>query len=164
VFRGPADTPGLTPPIAEYSHGSGPREGSSVTGGVVYRGPLESLRGEYLFADFVQPNRWSIQTGVILQGTTIPSTRFQLRNADFTPTAGTIDNVVAFGTDASNNVYMVDFDGDIFVIEPVPGAGGAFSASALAAPQAVPADATLSNEASAQLARRLIRESLSGRR
>jgi len=168
VFRGPADTPGLTPPIAEYSHGTGPRDGSSVTGGVVYRGPLESLRGEYLFADFVQPNRWSIQTGVILQGTTIPATRFQLRNADFTPTAGTIDNVVAFGTDVSGNVYMVDFDGEIFVIEPVPGAGGAFSASTLAAPQAVsqpmPSNAALSKEESAQLARRLIRESLTGRR
>lgn len=168
VFRGPANTPGLTPPIAEYSHGAGAREGSSVTGGVVYRGPLESLRGEYLFADFVQPNRWSIQTGVILQGTTIPSTRFQLRNADFTPTAGTIDNVVAFGTDASGNVYLVDFDGEIFVIEPVPGAGGAFSAASLAAPQAVPAtapsNAVLSKEESARLARQLIRESLMRRR
>jgi len=168
VFRGPANTPGLTPPIAEYSHGAGAREGSSVTGGVVYRGPLESLRGEYLFADFVQPNRWSIQTGVILQGTTIPSTRFQLRNADFTPTAGTIDNVVAFGTDASGNVYLVDFDGEIFVIEPVPGAGGAFSAASLAAPQAVPAtapsNAALSKEESARLARQLIRESLMRRR
>lgn len=168
VFRGPANTPGLTPPIAEYSHGAGAREGSSVTGGVVYRGPLESLRGEYLFADFVQPNRWSIQTGVILQGTTIPSTRFQLRNADFTPTAGTIDNVVAFGTDASGNVYLVDFDGEIFVIEPVPGAGGAFSAASLAAPQAVPATApsnsALSKEESARLARQLIRESLMRRR
>ena len=168
VFRGPANTPGLTPPIAEYSHGAGAREGSSVTGGVVYRGPLESLRGEYLFADFVQPNRWSIQTGVILQGTTIPSTRFQLRNADFTPTAGTIDNVVAFGTDASGNVYLVDFDGEIFVIEPVPGAGGAFSAASLAAPlpepPAAPSNAVLSKEESARLARQLIRESLMRRR
>ena len=137
-YRGPANTPGLTAPIAEYSHGTGAREGSSVTGGVVYRGPLESLGGEYLFGDFVQPNLWSIQTGVILQGTTIPSTRFRLRNANFAPTAGTIDNVVAFGTDSANNVYIVDFDGDIFVIEPVPGTGGGgFSAATLAAPQPV---------------------------
>ncbi|HEY1139271.1 MAG TPA: hypothetical protein VGE88_03575, partial [Lysobacter sp.] len=126
------------------------------------RGPLESLRGEYLFADFVQPNRWSIQTGVILQGTTIPSSRFQLRNADFTPTAGTIDNVVAFGTDMASNVYLVDFDGDIFVIEPVPGAGGAFSASALAAPQplSAPQPATMSREDLRRLAREALRESL----
>ncbi|MDG2516579.1 PQQ-dependent sugar dehydrogenase [Lysobacter soli] len=161
-YRG-GSTSGLTPPIAEYSHGSGAREGSSVTGGVVYRGPLESLRGEYLFGDFVQPNLWSIQTGVILQGTTIPSSRFQLRNADFTPTAGTIDNIVAFGTDAANNVYIVDFDGDIFVIEPVPGTGGAFSASALAAPQPLSQDAA-SKEESARLARQFIRESLMGHR
>jgi len=161
-YRG-GSTAGLTPPIAEYSHGSGAREGSSVTGGVVYRGPLELLRGEYLFGDFVQPNLWSIQTGVILQGTTIPSSRFQLRNADFTPTAGTIDNIVAFGTDAANNVYIVDFDGDIFVIEPVPGTGGAFSASALAAPQPLSQDAA-SKEESARLARQFIRESLMGHR
>ncbi|MDR0182774.1 PQQ-dependent sugar dehydrogenase [Lysobacter arvi] len=165
AYRG-GSTAGLAPPIAEYAHGTGAREGESVTGGVVYRGPLESLRGEYLFGDFVQPNLWSIQTGVILQGSTIPSTRFQLRNADFTPTAGTIDNVVAFGTDTANNVYIVDFDGDIFVIEPVPGTGGALSI-AQAAPASISApvpamsgEQAMSREQAMRRAREALLESL----
>jgi len=62
----------------------------------------------------------------------------------------------------SNNVYIVDFDGEIYVIEPVPGAGGAFSASAVAAPQAlsVPQPATMSREELNRLAREALRESL----
>ena len=102
---------------------------------------------------------------MILQGTTIPATRFQLRNADFTPTAGTIDNVVAFGTDVTGNVYMVDFDGEIFVIEPVPGSGGAFSAASLAAPQAMSAPApAMSKEEAMQRARQVLRDTLMRRR
>lgn len=158
-FRG-GSTTGLTAPIAEYLHGSGPREGDSVTGGVVYRGPLESLRGEYLFGDFVQPNLWSIQTGVIQQGTTIPSSRFQLRNADFAPDAGVIDNVVAFGTDAANNVYIVDFDGEIFVIEPVPGTGGVLSVSQPAPAATSQPEPAMSREQMVRRAREALLESL----
>ena len=158
-FRG-GSTSGLTAPIAEYLHGSGPREGDSVTGGVVYRGPLESLRGEYLFGDFVQPNLWSIQTGVIQQGTTIPSSRFQLRNADFAPDAGVIDNVVAFGTDWANNVYIVDFDGEIFVIEPVPGTGGVLSVSQPAPAATSQPEPAMSREQMVRRAREALLESL----
>ncbi len=163
-FRG-GSTAGLTPPIAEYLHGAGPREGSSVTGGYVYRGTLESLRGQYVFADFVQPNVWSINTGVVLQGTTIPSARFQLRNADFTPNAGAINNVASFGVDTANNLYIVDFDGDIFVIEPVPGTGGAFSAVSVEAaqPLSAPQPQTMSREDAMRLAREKLRESLQRR-
>lgn len=128
-------TIGLKTPAAEYRHGSGPREGSSVTGGHVYRGPLELLRGEYIFADFVQPNVWSISIESMLPGITIPSSSFRLRNADFTPDAGAINNVVSFGTDSAGNLYIVDFDGEIFVIEPVP--GGAPLAMSLGAPQRI---------------------------
>ncbi|MBU8975245.1 PQQ-dependent sugar dehydrogenase [Lysobacter sp. MMG2] len=161
-FRG-GSTTGLTPPIAEYLHGTGPREGDSVTGGYIYRGPLESLRGQYIFADFVRPNIWSILSSQFLIGSTIPSAQFVLRNADFTPNAGVIDNVVSFGVDTSNNLYIVDFDGDIFVIEPVPGTGGGLAAAALAAPQALPAPAsapTMSREEAARLARDILRERL----
>ena len=160
-FRG-GSTAGLTPPIAEYAHGSGAREGNSVTGGNVYRGTLESLRGQYIFADFVQPNVWSINTGVILQGTTIPSSRFQLRNADFTPNIGVINNVASFGVDVANNLYIVDFDGDIFVIEPVPGSGETLSAASVEAPQplSTPQPPSMSREDAMRLAREKLRESL----
>ena len=67
IFAGPA-TPGLVAPVAEYLHGSGPREGNSVTGGYVYRGPVEALRGNYFFADFISGNLWSIPIARIALG------------------------------------------------------------------------------------------------
>jgi len=109
--------PGFTLPVAEYSHGAGPREGNSVTGGLVYRGPVEALRGQYIFADFIRPNLWSIPISRISLGSTLASSQFTLRNADFAPNAGTINNVAGFGVDQAGNLYIVDYDGEIFRIE-----------------------------------------------
>lgn len=116
VYNGPA-IPGLTPPVAEYLHGSGPRQGNTVTGGLVYRGPIESLNNHYLFADFIDGNIWSIPVAQVSPGTTLASDRFVLRRAAFAPNAGAIDNPVCFGLDQAGNVYIVDFDGDIFRID-----------------------------------------------
>ena len=72
VFNG-TPTAAMVPPVAEYLHGTGPRQGNSVTGGYVYRGPVEALRGQYIFADFVSGNIWSIPIARVSLGTTIPS-------------------------------------------------------------------------------------------
>ena len=48
----PATAEELAPyvaPLAQYDH----HDGSSITGGYVYRGPLEALRGKYVFGDMV---------------------------------------------------------------------------------------------------------------
>lgn len=116
VFAGPV-VPGLTPPVAEYLHGNGPREGNSITGGYVYRGPVEALRGHYFFADFITSNIWSIPIARVSIGTTIPSSQFILRNADFTPNAGAINNIGSFGVDQAGNLYIVDFNGEIFRVD-----------------------------------------------
>jgi hypothetical protein len=42
-----------------------------------------------------------------------------VRNADFTPNAGAIGNVSSFGVDEAGNLYIVDFDGEIFRIEAI---------------------------------------------
>lgn len=107
-----------TPPVAQYFHGSGPLQGNSVTGGYVYRGPVEALQGQYVFADFISGNLWSIPATSLVQGQTFASSGFTLRNASFAPPTGTINNVASFGVDQSNNLYIVDYDGEIFVIEP----------------------------------------------
>lgn len=119
VFRG-GSTAGLTPPVAEYLHGTGVLNGSSVTGGVVYRGRVESLRGLYVFADFVLPNIWSVPASQLVPGQTLPSSQFKVRNSDFAPDAGTLTNIVSIGVDGAGDVYLVDFDGEIFIIELVP--------------------------------------------
>jgi len=116
LFTGPA-TPGLTPPVAEYLHGSGPRQGNSVTGGLVYRGPIEALNSHYLFADFIDGNIWSVPIAQVSPGTTLSSDRFVLHRADFTPNAGAITMPVCFGMDQAGNVYLVDLGGSIFRIE-----------------------------------------------
>ena len=49
-------------PVLEYGHGSGPTQGNSITGGIVYRGTrFADLWGAYLFADYVSGNIWSMQ-------------------------------------------------------------------------------------------------------
>ena len=118
VFRG-GSTAGLTPPVAEYLHGTGTRQGDTVIGGYVYRGAIEPLRGEYLFADFIAANVWSVPVSRLALGSTLPSSEFTLRNADFAPNAGAFTNIDSFGIDAAGNVYLIDIDGEIFVIEPL---------------------------------------------
>src|SRR5690606_35335377 len=50
------------PPVVQYGHGSGPMQGNSVTGGVVYRGQrLPELHGAYIFADYLSGNIWAIR-------------------------------------------------------------------------------------------------------
>lgn len=117
AYRG-GSTAGMAPPVAEYLHGSGPRQGSTVIGGYVYRGPVEQLQGQYAFADFIVPNAWTIPVSRVAQGTTLASSEFVLRNADFAPNAGQFDSLVSFGVDEAGNLYLVDLDGEIFVIEP----------------------------------------------
>lgn len=116
VFKagGPAS---LVPPVTEYEHGAGPRQGNSVTGGYVYRGPVESLRGQYIFADFVSGNIWSVPVGQLVVGMILPSSAYTLRRDGFAPNAGAIGNIASFGVDQAGNLYIVDYDGEIFRIE-----------------------------------------------
>ncbi|WP_147417611.1 PQQ-dependent sugar dehydrogenase [Sphingomonas cavernae] len=111
---------GLTFPVTEYSHGTGARQGNSVTGGYVYRGPVEALQGLYIFGDFIRGAMWSVPISQLTPGTTRPSSSFTVRTQDFAPQTGSINNIASFGQDQNGNLYIVDFDGEIFVIEPVP--------------------------------------------
>ncbi|MBL9126275.1 MAG: PQQ-dependent sugar dehydrogenase, partial [Verrucomicrobiales bacterium] len=49
-------------PVHSYSHGNGPSQGRSITGGFVYRGRrFPELAGAYVFADYVSGNVWSLR-------------------------------------------------------------------------------------------------------
>ncbi|OHD07025.1 MAG: hypothetical protein A3E77_00335 [Sphingopyxis sp. RIFCSPHIGHO2_12_FULL_65_19] len=109
---------GLTDPVAEYGHGSGPRQGNSITGGYVYRGPVAPLQGQYVFADFISNNIWSVPFSSLVPGQTLASSRFARRNEDFVPDAGTIGSVASFGEDSAGNLFLVDIGGDIFMVRP----------------------------------------------
>lgn len=109
---------GLTNPVAEYGHGSGPRQGNSITGGHVYRGPVTSLQGQYVFADFVSNNIWSVPFSSLVAGQTLPSSRFARRNEDFLPNVSGLANIVSFGEDSAGNLFIVIFGGDVFMVQP----------------------------------------------
>lgn len=108
---------GLSPPVAQYAHGTGAFDGNSITGGYVYRGPAAALRGAYVFGDFVRGRIWSIPASSFAQGSTlIAPSGFTDRTAAFAPDIGAIGNISSFGEDQSGNLYIVDFDGEIFQI------------------------------------------------
>lgn len=120
VFEPSAQAPNALPPVLEYAHGSapfGPFNGNSVTGGVVNRGPVEALQGEYIFGDFVAGQIWSVPVANLVQGTTLGAGQFTRQTDAFRPDTGAITNVSSFGVDDARNVYIVDFDGEIFRLE-----------------------------------------------
>ncbi len=99
---------GNVDPIYDYTRGIGPFQGTSVTGGFVYRGPVTQLQGRYFFADFSSRQLWSItRSGNSFTNRTDWTGRF-------TPTAGSIGNISGFGEDAQGNLYVIDYDGEVF--------------------------------------------------
>lgn len=115
-FAGGADSPSFTLPVTEYPRTAG----TTVTGGVVYRGPIEDLQAQYIFGDFGSNNMWSAPITSLNNGSVLPIASATLRNAAFTPDAGALNTIVNFGTDIEGNVYLVDISGEIFRLEPLP--------------------------------------------
>jgi hypothetical protein len=103
-------------PVAQYGHGSGPLQGDSVTGGFVYRGPVEPLQGLYIFADFISDNIWSAPAASLVRGSTATSSVFTNRNAAFAPDEGNLANVTGFGEDEAGNLFIVTIGGNVFMI------------------------------------------------
>ena len=115
----------------------------SVTGGYVYRGPIEELQGQYIFADFLGDYNFGNQTGgaqifslqydgsdpSTFDGTNIVGGQLLNRTAEFAPAEGTIDFISSFGEDAEGNLYIVDMGnlgtpdglglGEIYMVTPL---------------------------------------------
>jgi Ca2+-binding RTX toxin-like protein len=115
VFEGPAVLFGGTPtggsavpPIYFYDHSVG----QSITGGYVYRGEGEALQGQYFFADFVQAKVFTLR----FDGSAwVAADRTSLIQTD----AGAVSNPTSFGEDARGNLYLTDFDGEVFRLTPM---------------------------------------------
>ena len=96
---------GLTPPVYEYTH----PEGCSVIGGVVYRGcRMPDLAGTYFFGDFC--------TGIVRSFRFVGGQATDVR--DWTTVLHGIDSPTAFGRDADGEIYVVDYDGEVYRLEP----------------------------------------------
>ena len=105
--EGVAHNPSFVDPIHTYPHGSG----ASVTGGYVYRGESDGLNGQYFFADFVQSKVFTLR----FDGTSWVATD---RTSQIVTDTGTVDLPSSFGEDARGNLYIVDFNGEIFRLTP----------------------------------------------
>lgn len=97
-------------PIYTYRHGGGALEGVSVTGGYVYRGPIQELQGKYFFADFANPRIWSFEVengkAVNLEDWT---KRLKSKDVD-------INMVASFGEDHEGNLLIISHAGSIYRI------------------------------------------------
>ncbi|HJX28971.1 MAG TPA: PQQ-dependent sugar dehydrogenase, partial [Thermoanaerobaculia bacterium] len=96
----PCNSPALTPPVFEYTHGQGE---CSVTGGYVSRGPaLPHAYGAYFFGDLCTGRLWAAvrqRNDVRLLPSRAPS-------------------VTTFGEDRAGNLWLATGDGDLFRLVP----------------------------------------------
>lgn len=105
------DTTGLTLPIAVYPHSGG---NCSITGGYVYRGSaIPSMTGRYVYGDYCSKRIWALTvsggaaTDIIDLSTAL----------DAGP-AGSLGNITSFGQDAAGEIYIVDYGGTVFRLDP----------------------------------------------
>jgi hypothetical protein len=115
----PCGSASFTDPMWEYNHsGSGFCSGT-VTGGVVYRGAIAAIYGEYFFADYCSDSIWSFDW----DGDAVLSDEVIDRTSQLVPPEGTIDRIVAFGEDGFGEMYIVDLGGEIYKVVPEPTLG-----------------------------------------
>jgi glucose/arabinose dehydrogenase len=94
---------GITLPVYEYDHS----QGCSITGGVVYRGcRMPDLAGTYFFGDYCE--------GFVRSFRYAGGQATDVRQWSLTG----IDSVSSFGLDADGEVYVVDYDGELYRLEP----------------------------------------------
>jgi glucose/arabinose dehydrogenase len=105
--EGPSNNPAFTNPIFSYDH----TVGQAIIGGYVYRGTSEGLQGQYFYADEVAGKVFTLR----FNGSTWVSTE---RTSQITTDAGAINNPTSFGEDAKGNLYIVDYDGEVFRLTP----------------------------------------------
>jgi glucose/arabinose dehydrogenase len=94
------DQNGLLPPVTAY----GRDEGSTVTGGYVYRGTAQpALAGLYLFADFGSGRIWGF-----------PASDASSDSVDMTELLQTDLSISSFGEDEAGELYAVDLGGAVY--------------------------------------------------
>ena len=119
AFNGGANDPSFAAPVAEYGHGTGPTEGRSITGGYVYTGPVESFQNQYIFADFISSNIWSVPVENLINGQTVSASEFSVLTDDIAPQGGTLAQISSFGLDTEQNLYVISLSGVIYRLDAV---------------------------------------------
>ena len=115
-FKGTSNSD-LTPPVTEYSHGNGPFQGRSITGGVVYTGPIDDLFGHYIFGDFISGNLWSVPASSLVDGVTLSSDEYERLNDEFGLVGSGFGQITSFGIRADDQaLLMTTIGGDLYEV------------------------------------------------
>lgn len=95
-FLGNCDNTEIAGPIFEYDQTNGDR---SITGGYVYHGTENSsIEGKYIYGDFVSGRVWALDED--------GSNNKLLEETEL--------KIASFGTDADQEIYILDFNGAIY--------------------------------------------------
>ena len=86
------------------------RLGASVTGGYIYNGPIDALKGHYMFADYGSGRFFTLSENEEGRWQRQEVTHLILGDI-----AGRIEGVSSFGVDADGNLYIADFGGSILL-------------------------------------------------
>jgi glucose/arabinose dehydrogenase len=143
-FEGTASTglsgqPGTAPPTNPfYQYLQSAQLGRSVTGGYVYRGPLEALQGHYFFADYVGRTLFSVRfdgSSGPFNGNNI-SEFINWTSLARDPNGNLVQgNWASFAEDAVGNLYAIDLNGSVYRFTaaaiPEPAAGLLLAGSGL---------------------------------
>lgn len=117
---------GLVAPVLLYPHSAGPRRANSsigsMVGGFVYRGPIASLQGHYVFADYLFANVYSVPASSLVQGQIVPFSQVERRTLDFKSASWPIVEIAGFGMDNSGNLYILNWtnytgSGNVLAVE-----------------------------------------------
>jgi cysteine-rich repeat protein len=119
-------TAGRQLPVLEYCNSAHseaacsnfqPEKGQAVAGGFVYRGcRMPDLRGRYFYSDFYTA---FIHSFMGVSGGDAQDIQDHTAALD-PPGTATIGNVSSFGEDARGELYIADYDGEIYKIVPGP--------------------------------------------
>ena len=131
----------FTPPAYVYDYGgeygiggAADFQGRSVTGGYVYRGPIEELQGMYIFGDWSSHQVWAVRIDPAANsgaGGMVPGSLRNLSTLFNRLTAlGTsnLEGVTAFGEDHAGNLYFAELGGELYkIVGPIAGAAGDYN-------------------------------------
>jgi len=122
---GPCTFPTILPVVQATSPVNS--DGRYLIGGIIYDGPIQDLRGQYIFAyggNDRTPSFWSVPVSQLQQGADLKLATLRDRTADFHTVGGGIGGglgrIAVIGKDLQGNAYLFDTDGDVFVIIPAP--------------------------------------------
>ncbi|MGE5953159.1 MAG: hypothetical protein ACM308_06005, partial [Qipengyuania vulgaris] len=105
----------LVNPLLVYAVGNGPFEGSGIVLGGIYFGATASINEKYVFGDR-NGTIWATPLDTVQNSSIDSAAKLENRTEDFVPDQGMIDEIVEIKADLNGRFFILDADGDLFVV------------------------------------------------